>query len=260
MLAGSRMADAPGGRRPAARAFTLIELLLVVLILGVMVAAIVPRLGGLLEGSKASIAARGVARVGRYARTMALLNQMPMELVLDLDKPSIAVEAVTSKASGGGSAMWDEGGGGGGGGFGQAVSRDDRVATERQLGFRGTGNAGAVAGTVGGRAADMAAAMAADAAAEESGGGFADAIALVQQLEGVQLRFGGYVDRTDLQDADASTNGTVRIRYRTNGTCRPHRIEVVTSRTEERFIVDVDAVGTPFLAQGEDELQRRGQR
>jgi type II secretory pathway pseudopilin PulG len=211
----------------------LIELLLVVLILGVSLAVVVPRMGGLLDGGRASVAARTVAQAGRYARTMALLNQLPMELVLELGKP--AVRVVAGAASGGyASELVDVGAGqGGGAGFGQAMSRDDRLDATRGFGFRG----------------EAAAAKPTDGEPSASEGtGLSDELALSKDLEGVQLAFGGYVDRTDLPGSDAAAEGVVSIRYRVNGTCRPYRVVVTATRTDDRFVVDVDAVGTPRLS------------
>ena len=86
--------------------FTLVELLLVILILGIMAAVVVPFMGGLLEGGKAAVGARSVAQLGRYARSMALSTQTPMDLILDLDQSIIQAEVVRrgmgmARASGG---------------------------------------------------------------------------------------------------------------------------------------------------------------
>ena len=52
--------------------FTLVELLLVVVILGILVAIAAPRFGPLLAGGQLRLGARELASAGRYARTMAL--------------------------------------------------------------------------------------------------------------------------------------------------------------------------------------------
>ncbi len=224
----------------ATGAFTLLELLLVVSIVGILTVAIVPRLGGLLGGSKSAVAARAVTRVGRYARTMALLNQMPVELVLNLNSATISVEAITARRQVE-TDLWDSGTGGSVG-FGRAISRENRLATERRLGFRGLG------------------ATQDEPELDDDNGSLADELAMEKKLEDVLLSFDGFFDRTDISGADAATNGVIRIRYRTNGTCRPHRISVTAPHTGEKLIVDVDAVGTPFLARDEYELQQKRRR
>jgi len=64
------------------------------MILGIMAAVVVPRMGALLEGSGAAAAARSVAQLGRYARTMALSTQTPVDFVIEMTNGVIRTEAV----------------------------------------------------------------------------------------------------------------------------------------------------------------------
>ena len=64
------------------------------MIIGIMAAVTIPRMGALLEGSKAAVAARSVAQLGRYARTMALSTQTPVEFILETTNGVIRTEAV----------------------------------------------------------------------------------------------------------------------------------------------------------------------
>jgi prepilin-type N-terminal cleavage/methylation domain-containing protein len=240
-------------RRHAGRrreGFTLVELLLVVAILGIVIAAVVPRLGGLLEGGQVAVAARAVAQAGRYARSMALLHQMPLDLVLRLDGAELRVEAAAAQApdSPAAGGLWLSGGGmrdatgdpsetatpAGGAGFGPALSRNERLDALTGLGLRS-------------------AASAADAAdlPPEDEGGLREELALHRPLAGVALEFLGYLDRTDASFPEPLEQGIVRVRYRANGACRPYRVAVVGVRTGERFLVSVDAVGTPRLVHGD---------
>ena len=164
-------------------AFTIIELLLVVAILGIMTAVLVPKLGGLLQSGQASTAARSVALLGRYARTMALSNQMGVDLVLDMDATTVRTEGVSMLSAG----------------VGAASQMTEEVSAERKL-------------------------------------------------ENVQLAFAGYLDRAD-SVMEREESGTVRIRYRANGTCRPYRIEVRGKEQETAYAIDVDMVGFPKIEQ-----------
>ena len=66
------------------RAFTLIEVLLVVAIIGVVTAVSTPYFVRSIRGNRLRVAARTVVMAGRYARSMAVLRQTELPL-LDLD-------------------------------------------------------------------------------------------------------------------------------------------------------------------------------
>ena len=79
----------PHGR--TGRAFTLIELVLVVSIIGIVVAISVPNFIRSTRGSRLRTAARSVVMAGRYARSMAVLQQKEMRLIFDLDTGVVSV-------------------------------------------------------------------------------------------------------------------------------------------------------------------------
>jgi len=92
---------------------------------------------------------------------------------------------------------------------------------------------------------------------------FADSIDMKRKVEGVKFRFRGYDDVVESRSAYAAKvhedafdegSGPVTIRYRANGTVRPHRFVVVSRDDEEdRMTVVVNAVGAAKIVDGEDE-------
>lgn len=64
------------------RAFTLVELLLVLAIMGILAAVVVPMTYRSLHGNQRRMAVRSVVGAAKYARSMAVLHQCPMGLRL----------------------------------------------------------------------------------------------------------------------------------------------------------------------------------
>lgn len=85
-------------RTESARAFTLIELLLVVAILAVISVMAVPEFVKSTRGNRLRAAARTVVASGRYARSMALMRQAPMGVTFDLDAGRVTVEEAGASA------------------------------------------------------------------------------------------------------------------------------------------------------------------
>lgn len=78
-------------RRPVTAAFTLIELLLVLAIIGTLVAVTVPSLVRSVKGNRLRTSVRTVISMGRYARSMAVLKQKELALTFDLDTLTVYV-------------------------------------------------------------------------------------------------------------------------------------------------------------------------
>lgn len=249
--------------------FTLVELLLVVVILGVLVTIAAPRLGPLLAGGQLRLGARELASAGRYARTMALLNQTPVDVTVDPEAGTIDIKARPAASTSvlglsDVAAMTNEWGyteslietsarrqASLSGGFGLAVAKQDREEAE----WRGDATVTSLFARV------VAETDGDDGTGLPSTVSFADSIDLTRKVEGVTFRFLGYDDvvesrsayatRFQRDDFDAGA-GPVTIRYRANGTVRPHRFAVVARNDEnDRMTVIVNAVGTAKILDGE---------
>src|SRR5512133_1227709 len=79
--------------------FTMVELLIVIVIIGVMAAMIGPTFTAGSDIARVKTASRGVIQMSRYARIMALLHQTPVELVYTSDG-ALRVEQVASGGEG----------------------------------------------------------------------------------------------------------------------------------------------------------------
>lgn len=185
--------------------FTLLELLLVVIILGIVTAVFVPQIGAGLSGARLATGARTVLQAARYARTMALLHQAETELVVGLRSGVVRVEAA-----------------GGAGGYDADGDRPPAAAPDGN----GESAASAEAAWETGSTNRPAAVVTAERFAEEIRTEFA--------CEGIRFRFLGYHDSMD--DAAPAEPGDeaaeCRIRFRSNGTCRPFGLRVLVDEEE----------------------------
>ena len=220
---------------------------MVVAILGIVVAIVVPNVSAVSRGARSATALRTLVQMGRYARSMALLNQTPVDLVLDLDGRHISVEpgeqrrgpsaesGEESETPGVAADAFYEAGASAAVSFGRALSNRDRDATTGRILQRARKDLAEV-----------------EDAAGETTESLADAIHMEHDLPDTDIAFLGYADTVEkraLQDlhmaGGGETNGVFRIRYRTNGTCRPYRVAVGAEDDDSRSIMTVDAVGTP---------------
>lgn len=117
------------------RAFTLLELILVLAILGILASVVAARLSGLRGTQGVEIAARQVAEQAQRARHLAMQLAVPVRLRLDLDAPSAEVRVIH------GSATAEPGDGGdaltalrsGAESLTATFARDDRVASAKSV-------------------------------------------------------------------------------------------------------------------------------
>lgn len=77
--------------RKYARAFTLIELLLVITLMGIICLAVTPTMVRSIRGNRLRFAARTVISSGRYARSMAVMRQVRTPLLFDMKAGRISV-------------------------------------------------------------------------------------------------------------------------------------------------------------------------
>lgn len=74
------------------RGFTLVEVLLVLAILAIVTATTMPSFVRSMRANRLRGAARTVVSAGRYARSLAVVRQQPMQLVFDLARGRLRVE------------------------------------------------------------------------------------------------------------------------------------------------------------------------
>jgi len=197
-----------GGGRNAG--FTLMEMIIVMVIIGVVVAAVLPNVGAGLGGTRAQIAARGLVQMSRYARSMALANQTEVELVVS-SNGLLRVRA-----------------------------------SQRSVNLANSGETGE--GDAYGNAA-MASAWA-TASTETTGGSARQAsvesleasIAQEKKFEHVNFVFDGYTDglgRTLTEregGGKTPEGGEAVVTFRSNGVCKPCRFAVVTQRGNTLYV------------------------
>ena len=244
--------------------FTLIELLFVCVILGIVAAVAIPNFSIIASGGQIGVTAREVLAAGNYARTMALLYQTPVDLVIRPDNNEFAVEAqertegnvmgiygldsttnsvesaeegaLISRTSRFSSSTQ---------GFGMAVARADR---DEQTSFRDDDDADNDGLT--GVKVEML--DASGAPMQDSATNIKNAIDTQRTMNGIKVRFEGYSDsaksksafsRFSKKSSDTIDSGEIRIRYRANGTVRPYRLILSDAEGNEQ-IIEVNSVGT----------------
>jgi prepilin-type N-terminal cleavage/methylation domain-containing protein len=198
--------------------FTLLELLMVVIILGVITAVLVPQIGAGLASTRLAAAARTSIQAARYARTMALLNQAETDLILGLKSGGITV---------------------------MAAERTGENAVPAGSGLPQTTLAGDPGAAESSGETEEDASRTNRPAAVVTAQNFADELKAEYQCEGVQFRFLGYADSLDAKDLPVMDDEAVeaRIRFRSNGTCRPFKLRVLFDE-EEWMDVEFDVTGS----------------
>lgn len=81
--------------RRSRTAFTLVELLLVVAIIGITSVISIPYMVRSIQGNRLRTSVRTVVMAGRYARSMSLLRQQELTLTFDLANASLSVQPLS---------------------------------------------------------------------------------------------------------------------------------------------------------------------
>lgn len=226
----------------------MVELLVVLVIIGVMALVIGPSFTTGSDVGRVKTATRGLMQMSRYARTMALLHQTPVELILTSDG-GLRVEQVEGQGE-------------------SIVSAKAFAPTNTVIETSGEEDE-----------PDQASRSSRREASEPSEDGSADDVAvggagyvmadlnIEKKFDQVVLRFEGYTDslvdeRTAAKDsADADKDeqdgdeerSTVRIRYQSNGTCRPYKVQVFAEGDESwGMTVAVDVLGSAKVQEEEE--------
>lgn len=81
-----------GKRKDDHRAFTLLELLVVLALIALVAAATIPRFGGLYAKSRMDTAVTQLATIDRKGRTVSQKQRLPAELRFDLTHNQVSIE------------------------------------------------------------------------------------------------------------------------------------------------------------------------
>lgn len=196
-------------------AFTLIELLLVIAILGVIAAVVVPQLGAGSDMARLRTAARSVLQASKYARTMALLHQAETEVVFRGTNSTVEVRARPRNDVASVISDYKQS---------EIIISPDAESYTNQESIVSTANV----------AADVASAVS-----------FADEIHTSFDSPGIHFEFAHYNDVAGkTQDASRETSDEeTAILFRSNGTCRPFSVKAI-SENGAVLEIEIDVVGS----------------
>jgi prepilin-type N-terminal cleavage/methylation domain-containing protein len=216
--------------------FTLLELLMVIVILGIAAAVLVPQLNVGAERTRLVMAARSIVQATRYARAMALQHQAEVEVVVNPASGDVEVRAHSSGAVADMLLSL----------AGERLDEEDNVSDET---FEASGDETVVSTNV-----------AADVATAQS---FADEINVKFENKDIAFEFLGYTDNVD-NDLDKGSKKTVEtdenghqppfsLIFRSNGTCRPFKVRALTE-DGDHLDVTVDMIGKAKIEEyGDDD-------
>lgn len=196
---------APISRRSA---FTLIELLLVLVIIGVLTAVSVPSFVRSMKGNRLKTAARTVAAAGRYARSMAVLHQRPVAVTFQIDGHDLVVDLARKAPT--------------------TDDEEDAEPPDRPL------------GPAMGFEDDI------PETPSSVGSGSDPAIRIERTLDGVLIQGVDMTSGALFALEEIGEENRIRVIYGTNGRVSPHEIRLQDEDGTE-FIVVVDVLGSPEI-------------
>ncbi len=79
--------------------FTLIEMLLVLVVIGIISAVTIPQFVNSIRGNRLRVGVKSVVMAGRYARSMAVMKQADILLTFNIDEGTIVVDEVALTAA-----------------------------------------------------------------------------------------------------------------------------------------------------------------
>lgn len=217
------------GYLPGSSGFTLLELLLVIMILGVAAAILVPQLNVGAEHARLARAARSIVQATRFARAMALQHQAEVEVAVN---PATGDVEVRARASG-------------------AKADILRSLAEERLNAESVPDDGEYEPL--NDDAPVATNLAADVMTAQS---FADEINEKFENKGITFEFMGYTDNVEnapAQTSPGTENGEApfSLIFRSNGTCRPFKVRALTE-DGDYLDVAVDMIGRAKIKENGD--------
>ena len=203
--------------------FTLLELLVVIVILGIAAAILVPQLNVGAERARLARAARSIVQASRYARAMALQHQAEVEVIV---RPASGDVEVRAHSSGAKADILLS--------LAEERLRSESVNDGEE--YDPSAEDGQIVNT--------------NVTAEISTAqNFADEISEKFENAGMTFEFLGYTDNVD--NGSSKPNETdeegrqppFTLVFRSNGTCRPCKVRALTEDGDDYLDVTIDMIG-----------------